>query len=595
MTSLLRARLYDLRANNPGRGLAWAIALIFAGLVLLALLQNYFAFSAALVGAGYFALWAHRVFTSRIKRAKWQRVALVGGCGIAVVVYAFWRGSPIPAVASAAIITLTIRAYGAVRTPSDADSPGFAAYLRALMLTAYAGLVFTWPRLSVYFLVLIAVAFLIAVGARAISAPSEELRSRAISIKDAATSLRMIRLTRARIMGRLSLAALTVGAIVASFFILGGAPEREVGESYATPDNMPTEVGQLISSEPYFRGVPDDAQAWLILYSTRNSADEIVAGSAVVIAPKDRDDSPLPSVSIAPGTNGIATQCAPSLRDNMFLTAHEHAAAHELVPQGWAGVITDYVGLGTEGMHAYMDGETAAKNVLDSRRAAAQLSELEVSDETTVWGHSQGGNASLWVGAIADEYAPDLHVNGVAAAAPAADLASIAPVIANDTAGKIITSYMAQSWDEVFDIDLDALRTPGYSQVAQRIADRCFEGRDAIANLADASQLSSPLLRQITPEFQELLGAKTPPPTSSVPVLIAQGDADQLVRARLQRNFVNVQCDAGQIIDYRTYRARDHMPLVEPDSPYIHDLIEWTQDRLNDAPSPSQCVTASNE
>ena len=580
MTSLWRARIYETRALNPSRGLAWATGLIAFGLVLLALLQNFFALAATGMGLGFLALWAHAVFTSRIKRAQWQRIGLVGGVFGIAIGYALWRGSPIPAVAAGAIITLAVRAYGAVRTPSDADSPGFAAYLRALMLISYAGLVFVWPRLSVYVLVLVAAGVVIYVGGRTLLKPAPDLREQALSIRDDATCLKKVRLSRLHLTGRIAMAGVIVLAITGSFFILGGAPEREPGAAYKTGGALPPEVGELITFEAYDRGVPDGAQAWLILYSTRDATDQMVAGSAVVVAPKERPDAPLPTVTIAPGTNGVAAHCAPSLKDNVFATGHEQVLIDTLFENGWAGVVTDYVGLGTDGAHAYLDGETAAKNVLDARSAAAQLSDLNLDDETVIWGHSQGGGAALWAAAIADEYAPQLRVAGVAAAAPAADLKTIAADVSDTTAGKIITSYLAVSWQEEFDFDVDQLRTPGYSQVVKLIADRCFEGRDAIANLADASQLSSPIIAQTSHEFDELLEAKTPPAHSAMPVLLTQGEADQLINKFQQDAFVASQRAAGQEIDYRTYADLDHMPLVGLDSPYIEDLVTWTQERL---------------
>lgn len=47
-----------------------------------------------------------------------------------------------------------------------------------------------------------------------------------------------------------------------------------------------------------------------------------------------------------------------------------------------------------------------------------------------------------------------------------------------------------------------------------------------------------------------------------------------------QDEFVEGLCNAGQQVDYRLYEGRDHVQLVEPDSPLVPELIEWTTDRF---------------
>lgn len=75
----------------------------------------------------------------------------------------------------------------------------------------------------------------------------------------------------------------------------------------------------------------------------------------------------------------------------------------------------------------------------------------------------------------------------------------------------------------------------------------------------------------------------------SAPVLVAQGEADSLVLASMQNNWVTKVCAAGQELDYRTYPGLGHMPLVAPDSPLTAELVTWTQDRLAGKPARSTC------
>ena len=54
--------------------------------------------------------------------------------------------------------------------------------------------------------------------------------------------------------------------------------------------------------------------------------------------------------------------------------------------------------------------------MLDSVRAARDLPDSGASDRFAVWGHSQGGHAALYTGELAERYAPDLKLVGVATA-----------------------------------------------------------------------------------------------------------------------------------------------------------------------------------
>jgi alpha-beta hydrolase superfamily lysophospholipase len=86
----------------------------------------------------------------------------------------------------------------------------------------------------------------------------------------------------------------------------------------------------------------------------------------------------------------------------------------------------------------------------------------------------------------------------------------------------------------------------------------------------------------------ERLRENVPTLPIGVPLLLAQGEVDQLVLPSVQADYVAARCEAGQAIDYRTYPGLDHVPLVEPDSALIPELFEWTQARFDGAePTPT--------
>src|SRR5690625_7372133 len=102
MTLAWRTRLFTTRVNDPRRGLMLGIGVIGAGLVLLGLLQGFFAIAAGVMGASFLGFWAHAVFTSPVKRAAWIRVTLVLAAVAAGAGYSPRRGSGVPTATAGA-------------------------------------------------------------------------------------------------------------------------------------------------------------------------------------------------------------------------------------------------------------------------------------------------------------------------------------------------------------------------------------------------------------------------------------------------------------------------------------------------------------
>ena len=116
----------------------------------------------------------------------------------------------------------------------------------------------------------------------------------------------------------------------------------------------------------------------------------------------------LPVISYAHGTVGVADQCAPSSSVPL-----ERTATHlgHWLEQGYAVVTTDYVGLGTPGVHPYLDGRSAAHSVVDMVRAARAVDD-DLSSAWVAMGQSQGGQATMFTASLATDYAPELDYRG---------------------------------------------------------------------------------------------------------------------------------------------------------------------------------------
>ena len=108
---------------------------------------------------------------------------------------------------------------------------------------------------------------------------------------------------------------------------------------------------------------------------------------------------------IAPGTQGQGDHCAPSTTFQNLATVrtdppgvgvgYELIKAYALLARGWAVAITDYEGLGTPGIHSYVNREASARAVLDLARAAPTVPGADVGPgpRTVFIGYSQGGGS----------------------------------------------------------------------------------------------------------------------------------------------------------------------------------------------------------
>ncbi|UOQ60290.1 alpha/beta hydrolase [Leucobacter rhizosphaerae] len=403
--------------------------------------------------------------------------------------------------------------------------------------------------------------------------------------------------------GRLARWARTAGAAVSlvlavllaygSGSILGGVPLPAPGAFYTAPAEVPDSPGQLIRSEPLTTGVPAGARAWKILYTTTHPDGSPAISSGTVIAPSEgaAGSAPLPLLTVAHGTTGVEPKCAPSMSATPFADGAGTALADMVTKHGWVAVISDYIGLGTAGPHPYLIGDAEARNVLDASRAVQRFDEISTTTDTVVWGHSQGGQGALWTGQVAESYAPELSVLGIAAFAPAADLYGLAEADKNDAPGKTVSAYIASTWNDIFpELELESQLTPGSAGGVERIEQLCFNGKDALSAILTGTQIPN----QVFPDevldgpFGTTLKAQTPTGPFPAPVMVAQGLADPLVKPQLQHDWVEARCEAGVPIDYRTFPGLSHNTLVDADSPLTPEIVSWTLDRWNgSAPTPN--------
>jgi uncharacterized membrane protein HdeD (DUF308 family)/alpha-beta hydrolase superfamily lysophospholipase len=463
------------------------------------------------------------------------------------------------------------------------------AFLSGVARSVFGSLALSWPDVTVLVLALLVGPAMILFG---LGQVASALRHRRTARQD-----------DANVRSRWPVWLRAVGAAVSLLVALGllGTSawiHRSSSESnafYAAPSSVPAKHGVLLRSEPFSRGVPDEARAWRILYTTTRDDGTPALASGIVLVSNGAPVGQRPVIAWAHGTTGFASKCAPSLLRDPF-RAGAMPALGEVVSNGWVLVATDYVGLGTEGPHPYLIGGPVGRSVLDSVLAARQLDEVHLENRTVVWGHSQGGAAALWTGILAASYAPDANVIGVAALSPATQLPPIFDAAKDTLVGKIMGSYVISAYSAAYpDVSFNDYVRPGARLLARQTARRCLSGPEALVSVGTALGRELWFSRSpATGALGDRLVENIPAEPIRAPLLIGQGLADTLVLPTAQKRWVDERCRAGQRLEYRTYEGLDHLSIVlDADSPLVPDLIEWTQDRLEGKPQANGCKTVT--
>jgi acetyl esterase/lipase len=224
-------------------------------------------------------------------------------------------------------------------------------------------------------------------------------------------------------------------------------------------------------------------------------------------------------------------------------------------------------------------------------RAARELPDARAGRRFAVWGHSQGGHAALFTGEIASQYAPELTLVGVAAAAPATYLAELFDADHTTTAGKTLTAMALLSWSQVLDVGLGTILAESSRPSFERVAHDCIQSIAQMLKIEQDSKVLTPAFLTANPTkvepWMSIMERNSPGGAAAgAPVFIAQGTADDIVRPAITRRFADQLCASG---------AKVHMVLLEGVSHSFAGedgalaAIRWMADRFAGRRAPSDC------
>lgn len=381
----------------------------------------------------------------------------------------------------------------------------------------------------------------------------------------------------------------TIVSLVAAASIIGSIEDISPHPFYDPPPfPAGAKPGALLRFEP-MPGAPLGSIAYKMLYMSTGPHGDPVAVSGVAVIPQ----TPVPPggrpvVAWAHPTTGVARKCAPSFMPNSFQGI---AGLPDMLAHGFVVTATDYQGLGAPGPHPYLIGVPEARNVIDSVRAARALPGAAAGTRYAVWGHSQGGQASLFSNIVGKEYAPELDLVGTAAAAPATELGILLDDDAATDTGKVLTAYALWAWSSVYGVNGGEVIEPQAFPVVEEIDGHCIEtGGEDYSILQVEAQLREGVLTvdlDKTPPWSTFITENQPEPKAlHAPVFISQGLKDPIVRPDVTIGFVNAICRDGGTVQLFEMPDAGHAGAGQRSAP---QAVEWIAGRFAGVPAPKSC------
>ncbi|MBM9838525.1 alpha/beta hydrolase [Rhodococcus hoagii] len=417
--------------------------------------------------------------------------------------------------------------------------------------------------------------------------------------------------------------ATVLGACLAAAVTSGVTASAAPADFYEVPASaLGGAPGTVVDTQPYppLLSIPNQQGPWpsgaqRIMYRTTDAHGAATAASGTYF-----DASlpwigagPRPLVVLGPGTQGQGDQCAPSrlFQDGVhynapldFAVEYEVLQVHALLSRGIDVVVTDYQGLGTAGMHSYVDRRAQGHAMLDAARAVKALPGTRIGDDSPIgfWGYSQGGGAAASAAEMQPSYAPDLDVRGTYAGGPPADLRAVAAALD----GGLATGLLGYAVNSIYAgypetrADIDGALAPAGRQALDEIAAQCVpetiaryglhrttewtkDGR-SLAELIDALPSVSAVVDE------QRIGRSTP----GSPVLIVQGRNDDLIPHNQATRLAADWCAQGATVEFRT----EEIPPIAPGFVVGHGLpmvsglpsaLDWMTDRFDGVPARSGC------
>ncbi|WP_104106184.1 lipase family protein [Nocardioides sp. 616] len=423
---------------------------------------------------------------------------------------------------------------------------------------------------------------------------------------------------------RIATAALSSALVLG---VLSPAPASAAADFYTPPTNLPAANGALVRTEPMKLAIPVPqgsgsttlpGSATRIMYKTTDEGGDPAAVSGVYIEPSKpwTGKGARPLISFSVGTQGVGDACAPSktlesflvTESGKFMVGYEIPAIYNLLNDGVAMVITDYIGLGTtDRVHTYMNREDQAHAVLDAARAALRLPNTSITSASPIglYGYSQGGGAAAAAAESAPTYAPELNLKAAYIGGPPANLFEVMKSADNTLltgviawAINAITPYRPELAPHLGNL----LNAKGLAYL-EKSKDQCIAdailgaGGKKTSEWTNSGNVASVEVKKYPEIMKAVEDQRIGKLTPRIPVQIATGTKDDIVDHGQAKQLALDWCAKGVNVTYKPViqLASSGGLMLTHLGPMITQLgssKSWILDRFNGKSASSNCSTA---
>ncbi|MBC6829944.1 lipase [Corynebacterium sp. LK32] len=309
-------------------------------------------------------------------------------------------------------------------------------------------------------------------------------------------------------------------------------------------------AGTLVSSEDAEMMVNDklwNVDAKRIHYNSTDSLGNPSVDTALVVTPKTvwKGSGPRPVVAIAPGTQGGAEKCDPSISSQTGLKIEfgplDIIAPYETIPmvanlkRGATVVMIDHH-RNSQGNQDYVDNIASAQSLFDAVSASHELG-VDKNAPVGIYGYSQGGSAAAAAAERAGVYAPELNVAASAAGGPPSDLANVLDQIDGTT----LTAAIALAINSVLDKDPELRRvlkeeiSPEGKELLDNVGNYCAGGLGFHHSFETTDQYTtsgeslSEMIKRYEPVQKELARQRVGNFVPNAPVYLYSGEHDDII------------------------------------------------------------------
>ncbi|MBL1076726.1 lipase [Nocardia sp. 2] len=382
----------------------------------------------------------------------------------------------------------------------------------------------------------------------------------------------------------------------------------EFDEFYSPPaglvaDAEPGEILRARRINPAFFGLIQlNIDAWQLLYRTTNSFGEPISTVTTVLVPK----GPAPEggrklLSYQIAEDSAAQYCAPSYVIQSGAIPFDYVnAAEVMIPiaagigQGWTVALPDYEGPNS----SYGTSRLNAQTTLDGIRAAENFAPAQLSGPgtpTALWGYSGGTVPSSFAAEIAQNYAPELNIVGIAAGGVAA--ADFPAALRHNNRGLYtglvmgVFAGVSNEYPEVRELLRNSVVDPVTNLLIASKSLLCHPMGTALVPFYDylgafqGDPFEHPALRRFFAE--NALGQHTP----SMPVYIYHAQYDEILpNAGVDRLIGKYCAEGAPSVVYERELVAEHISGV---AGHIPGAFTFVRDRLNGVPATAGCTITS--